>query len=92
VVGLAKKAIAIIRLTLPSDKFADILYSALQPETKSTATYRSKVNVELEGLTIVLSFKAGDTAALRASLNSYLSWLHLLTNIYEVVTCHKHER
>ena len=78
-------ASAAIRLTLLSEREADMILRALRPETESSATHRSKVQVANEGRNLELLFESTDTTALRASINSYLSWLQLLTNIYKAL-------
>jgi len=80
---LRSKCSASLRLKFPSEKEAQIFWSALKPETESPATPRSRVRIELRGSTLFLFFEADDTNALRASLNSYLSWLNLLKNLHE---------
>ena len=79
------RASAVIRLTLPSEREADMILRALRPETESSATHRSKVQVTSEGRNLELFFESTDTTALRASVNSYLSWLQLLTGIYKTL-------
>jgi tRNA threonylcarbamoyladenosine modification (KEOPS) complex Pcc1 subunit len=82
---LTKKAAAIVCLRLPSEIETKIIQKAIKPETESSSTHRSKVKIIQKGRNITLTFEAKDTAALRASTNSYLSWLQLLTNIYDVL-------
>jgi len=62
-----------------------MFWESLKPETESPATPRSHVRIELRGSLLIFFFEAKDTTALRASLNSYLSWLHLLKNIHETL-------
>lgn len=78
---LAKKATVVIRLALPSERAASIVQNALKPETKSSPGGRSEVQVAREGRVLALIFECRDTTALRASVNSYLSWLQLLDDI-----------
>ncbi len=56
------------------------MLSALQPETKTPPSFRSKVKVEGVGATLTLSFEASDTSALRAALNSYLRWVNIIND------------
>jgi len=79
---MIKRASAILRLKFPSAHEAEIMRSALEPETMSGLRYRSKVKVFREEETLLLVFNAKDTTALRASVNSYLNWLISLVNIY----------
>ena len=66
------KAQAIIRLNFSSEKQLKVVLEALKPETKTPSTRRSKVQMKGEGNSLTLNFKARDTSALRAAINSYL--------------------
>jgi tRNA threonylcarbamoyladenosine modification (KEOPS) complex Pcc1 subunit len=66
------KANAVIRLKLSSEKQLKTVLEALRPETETSVTSRSKVQMKAEGKSLVLEFMAKDTSALRAALNSYL--------------------
>jgi len=82
---LKSKCSATIKLELPSSINAKIFFDALKPETESPATPRSNVRISRSGSLLIFSFEASDTTALRASLNSYLSWLHLLNDIQSLL-------
>ncbi|MBS7649619.1 KEOPS complex Pcc1-like subunit, partial [Candidatus Bathyarchaeota archaeon] len=43
---------------------------------------RSRVKATREGNRVTLTFESKDTTALRASINSYLSWIILLRGVY----------
>ena len=66
------KAQAVIRLNFSSEKQLQVVLQALKPETETSSTGRSEVHMTVEGLCLVLDFRAKDTSALRASVNSYL--------------------
>ena len=66
------KAQAIIRLNFSSEKQLKVVLGALKPETDTSSTSRSKVNLKTEDQTLILDFRATDTSALRAAMNSYL--------------------
>jgi KEOPS complex subunit Pcc1 len=85
VVDLSQRASAIIRLEFPWEKEVKITLDALKPEAKSSPRYRSKVQLAQKGKELMLAFEAKDTVALRASINSYLGWLCLLHNLYELL-------
>jgi len=74
------KAHAVIRLKFPSERHLAILLKALEPETRSAPTFRSRVQLTSEGSTLTLNFTARDTSALRASINSYLRWIALVND------------
>jgi len=70
-----KEAYATLRIEFPSEKRAATVLNALKPETETSPSQRSKVEVKREGETLVFLFKAKDTTALRASINSYIRWV-----------------
>jgi tRNA threonylcarbamoyladenosine modification (KEOPS) complex Pcc1 subunit len=80
------KAQAIISLNFSSGKQLKVVLDALKPETRTPATRRSKVQMKSEGNSLTLNFKASDTSALRAAINSYLRWILLTTTIVESVS------
>ncbi|RJS76149.1 hypothetical protein CW712_02495 [Candidatus Bathyarchaeota archaeon] len=82
---LTEEASAVIHVGFRSEKIAETIQKALDPETRSPATYRCKVQVKRTGRMLTLIFDARDTTALRASVNSYLSWLRLLKDVCERV-------
>jgi tRNA threonylcarbamoyladenosine modification (KEOPS) complex Pcc1 subunit len=63
---------AVVRLNFSSDKQLQVVLQALKPETETSTTSRSKVQMTADGNTLVLDFMAKDTSALRAAMNSYL--------------------
>lgn len=66
------KAQAVIRLNFSSEKQLKVVLHALRPETESSSTPRSKVELKTENESLILEFEAKDTSALRAATNSYL--------------------
>jgi len=72
-------ATAKIRLEFPNRKQLSAIFEALEPETRSPVTSRSRVTVlkEDKTLTLTMIFEARDSSALRAALNSYLHWIRL---------------
>lgn len=66
------KAQAVIRLNFSSQKQLEVVLQALKPETETSSTSRSEVDMTVEGQNLVLDFRAKDTSALRAAVNSYL--------------------
>ncbi len=80
------KAQAIIRLNFSSEKQLKVVLEALKPETKTPPTRRSKVQMKGEGNSLTLNFRARDTSALRAAVNSYLRWILLTKNVLESVS------
>jgi len=80
------KAQAIIRLNFSSEKQLKVVLEALKPETRTPPTRRSEVQMKGEGNSLTLNFKASDTSALRAAINSYLRWILLTKTILESVS------
>ena len=66
------KAEAVVSLNFSSEKQLQVVLKALKPETETSSTHRSKVELTTEANSLVLNFMAKDTSALRAAMNSYL--------------------
>ena len=66
------KAQAVVRLNFSTEKQLHVVLQALKPETQTTSSSRSKVEMTAENQNLVLNFMATDTSALRAAMNSYL--------------------
>ncbi|UCE57825.1 MAG: hypothetical protein JSW19_01110 [Candidatus Bathyarchaeota archaeon] len=79
------KTRAIICLSFSSEKQMKVVLEALKPETKTAATRRSKVQIKSEGNELTLNFKARDTSALRAAINSYLRHVNMLVDLLKLV-------
>ena len=75
------KAQAIIRLNFSSEKQLKVVLQALTPETETSSTNRSKVHMTIKGQGLVLDFRAKDTSALRAAINSYLRLIGVAMNL-----------
>lgn len=78
------KAQAVIRLNFSSEKQLRAVLEALRPETETSATSRSKVQLKTEGQGLILEFRARDTSALRAALNSYLRLIGVAMNLQKL--------
>jgi tRNA threonylcarbamoyladenosine modification (KEOPS) complex Pcc1 subunit len=75
------KAQAVIRLNFSSEKQLQVVLQALKPETETSSTPRSKVYIKTEDQTLILNFRAKDTSALRAAMNSYLRLINVAMNL-----------
>lgn len=75
------KAQAVIRLNFSSEKQLQVVLQALKPETETSSTPRSKVHLKTEDQTLILDFRAKDTSALRAAMNSYLRLIGVAMNL-----------
>jgi tRNA threonylcarbamoyladenosine modification (KEOPS) complex Pcc1 subunit len=78
------KANAVIRLKFSSKKQLKTVMEALRPETETSVTSRSKVQMKTEGKSLVLEFMAKDTSALRAASNSYLRLIGVAMDLQEL--------
>ena len=80
-------ATATIRLRFPTKQQLSAVFKALEPETRSPVTSRSKVTIikEDEALALKLVFETKDTSALRAAVNSYLHWIRLTKDVLKSV-------
>lgn len=82
---MSRSASAILRFTFSSEREAEIICRSIEPETEVAARYRSRVKVVRDGKNLTIFFESTDTTALRASINSYLGWLMLLREIYNLL-------
>jgi KEOPS complex subunit Pcc1 len=76
---------AVLRLKCPSEKHSGIIFEALMPEVKTSATVRSRADLEKNGESLILKIEAMDTVALRAALNAYLRWIKSMLGVLEVL-------
>jgi len=74
---------ASVRLKFQSKEQLESVFKALEPETRTSLTKRSKVRMKKEDDFLSLTLEATDTSALRAAINSYLHWILLTRNIIE---------
>jgi tRNA threonylcarbamoyladenosine modification (KEOPS) complex Pcc1 subunit len=66
---------SVIEIPLESKKIAEIILAALRPETKSGPSDRATTQVSLQDSVLIIEVEAGDITALRAAMNSYISWV-----------------
>jgi len=74
---------ASVRLRFQSREQLESVFKALEPETRTSLTKRSKVKITKEDDALNLTFEATDTSALRAAINSYLHWILLTREVLE---------
>ena len=79
------KAQAVIRLNFSSEKQLNVVLGALRPETETSSTPRSKVHMKTEDQSLILEFRARDTSALRAAINSYLRLIGVAMNLQSLI-------
>ena len=78
------KAQAVVRLHFSSEKQLKVVLESIKPETETSTTSRSEVQMNAEENNLVLEFKATDTSALRASINSYLRLIGVAMNLQKL--------
>jgi tRNA threonylcarbamoyladenosine modification (KEOPS) complex Pcc1 subunit len=66
---------SILEFPLESEHIANILYSALLPETESIPSDRATTSVYVRGSSLFVEINASDLTAMRAALNSYIAWI-----------------
>ena len=79
------RAKATIRLKFASEKQLEALFCALKPETDNIETRRANVHLRKEACFLTLTVEAGDTVALRATLNAYLHWIQSTLSVIDVL-------
>ncbi len=74
---------ASVRLRFESKEQLKSVFKALEPETRTSLTKRSRVKVSMKNGFLHLNFEAADTSALRAAMNSFLHWIMLAKDVLE---------
>ena len=69
------KGNSMLEIPLESERMANILYSALLPETESIPSERATTSVSVKGSSLIIEIVANDLTAMRAALNSYVAWI-----------------
>ena len=69
------KGNSMLEIPLESERMANILYSALLPETESIPSERATTSVSVKGASLIVEIVANDLTAMRAALNSYVAWI-----------------
>ncbi|HHL41395.1 MAG TPA: hypothetical protein ENJ36_01905 [Candidatus Bathyarchaeota archaeon] len=72
--------VSVVKLEL-DEKLLKAIDVALQPESESPSSERSKTSISIEDENLIITTYASDTTALRASINSYLRWVEGIQNI-----------
>jgi tRNA threonylcarbamoyladenosine modification (KEOPS) complex Pcc1 subunit len=58
-----------------TEEEAQVLYDALLPETESVPSERADTSLLISGTVLRVEVSARDLTALRAAMNSFLSWI-----------------
>jgi len=82
---MSTNAKAEIRLKFANQKQVATLLDVLTPEANVPVSKRVKIKLKKNGLNLLLTVKAEDTIALRATLNAYLRWINSTVNVMDIV-------
>jgi len=62
----------------------DVVLGSIEPEIGGHPSDRTSVNIKKDGNNLLINIDAKDSASFRASLNSYLRWVRLSSEILEL--------
>lgn len=63
---------------------AEIVYNSIRPELSYARNERSTTEIELKDRNIIITIHSNDVVSLRASINSYVRWIKLSTEILKI--------
>jgi KEOPS complex subunit Pcc1 len=72
----------ILEFENPDD--VDVVLGSIKPEISGHPSDRTSVNIKKDGNNLLINIDAKDSASFRASLNSYLRWIKLSSEILEL--------
>ena len=72
-----------LKISFDSEEEAEVIYKAILLEHKSSQI-RSSATMEIHKNTITINVKAEDLSILKASIYSYLRWIGVAKNTYEM--------
>lgn len=81
---ILKNIETIFNIELDSRHDAEIVYNSIKPEISFARGERSTSEIELDGSKIVIRIFSSDVVSLRASINSYVRWIKLSTEILKI--------
>ena len=71
-------------IELDNNHDAEIVYNSIKPEITFARNERSTSEIELNENTILIKIFSNDVVSLRASINSYVRWIKLSTDILKI--------
>ncbi|WP_048149279.1 KEOPS complex subunit Pcc1 [Palaeococcus ferrophilus] len=74
----------IIEIEFPNEEVARVVYESVKLEHESVPYRRSRIEFRQEGRKVVIEFTAADNSALRGTLNSYLRWIKVAMDSFEI--------
>ncbi|MFW9966001.1 MAG: KEOPS complex subunit Pcc1 [Candidatus Thorarchaeota archaeon] len=66
---------AVIEIPLESEELAEMIRSAIEPETDSAPSDRARAEVSVRGPILIIKVSSSDLTSLRAAMNSYIAWV-----------------
>lgn len=75
-----------IEVKFESERLAELVYRSLLPEQVPIPTARSSAEVTRQGDTVKVTILAPDLTSARAAVNSWLRWLHALSQVLQVLS------
>lgn len=76
---------ATLEVDFKEEKYAKIAFHVISQETCNLVSPRSKSSLTIENKKIKLEIWAKDLTSLRATLNSYLKWILIVKNIFQII-------
>ncbi len=73
-----------IELSFKDNETAQIVYDSLKPEELLPKSTRAEININIRENILSLDIDARDTAALRATINSFLRWAAVARDMTKV--------
>ncbi|KXA90579.1 hypothetical protein AKJ37_01320 [candidate division MSBL1 archaeon SCGC-AAA259I09] len=80
----AKTADSVIELSFQDSETAKIVYDSLKPEELLPKAARAEIEVSIRENNLSLDINARDTAALRATINSFLRWAAIARDMTKI--------
>lgn len=74
-----------IKIDFESKKQAKIIYDSVLLEFETSPDYRSHMDLDLDGDSIIINIKANDATSYRASINSAIKWINLALEVNNLV-------
>lgn len=81
---ILKSIETIFTIELNDNREAEIVYNSIKPEITFARNERSTSEIELSENTILIKIFSNDVVSLRASINSYVRWIKLSTEILKI--------
>ncbi|OED30678.1 KEOPS complex subunit Pcc1 [Methanosphaera sp. WGK6] len=82
--NILKNIETIFEVELDNTNEAEIIYNSISPELSFENNDRSKTIMTLKGKSIIIKINSKDVVSLRASINSYIRWINLSTEILKI--------